>query len=77
MAKKDSPPPKADKADKVPSPLESAAGRAWLAAHLAEAEREEAHGPGGAGWAYNESHRAAITEHAEFLRALHKGLLAS
>lgn len=50
--------------------LSSVDGRAWLAGELEKAEREEKLGPGGAGWTYNESHRAAIVERAEFLRAL-------
>lgn len=51
-------------------PLASASGRAWLEAELAAAEREERLGPGGTGWANNESKRAAIVERAEFLRGL-------
>lgn len=51
-------------------PLASEAGRSWIAAELAKAEREEEHGPGGRGWAYNEGLRASIVERAEFLRAL-------
>jgi hypothetical protein len=54
----------------VPEALASQAGREWLAGELARAEMEEAHGPGGTGWAYNEMQRAAIAERAEFLRAL-------
>lgn len=53
-----------------PAPLKSEAGRAWLAAELAKAEREEQAGPNGQGWQYNEGKRAEIVERAEFLRAL-------
>lgn len=52
------------------NPLASEAGREWLAEELAQAERTEQHGPGGMGWDYNEVLRPAITERAEFLRAL-------
>lgn len=52
------------------NPLDSAAGREWLARELAAAEHEETHGPGGEGWLHNETLREAITERAEFLRAV-------
>lgn len=55
---------------KQTEPLVSEAGRAWLAKELAAAEREEARGPNGQGWAYNEARRAGIVERAEFLRAI-------
>ena len=45
----------------APAPLASASGRAWLAGELAKAEREEARGPGGQGWTYNEALRPEIT----------------
>ena len=51
-------------------PLASPAGRIWLAGELAKAERAVREGPGGTGWKYNESLRAAVTERAAFLRAL-------
>lgn len=61
---------KAEGGDRKADPLASANGRAWLAEELAKAEREEATGPGGRGWAYNEGLRPGIVERAEFLRAL-------
>jgi len=64
----------APKQKQAADPLASAQGRAWLAGELAKAEREEAHGPGGQGWPYNEARRPAIVERAEFLRALVGGL---
>lgn len=50
--------------------LGSPAGQALIRDHLAAAEHELAHGPGGGGWQYNESKRPEIEERAEFLRAL-------
>lgn len=64
--KPEAPAPPAEK----PDPLASQAGRDWLAGELAAAEREEQLGPGGQGWAYNETRRPGIVERAEFLRAL-------
>jgi len=54
----------------TPQPLHSAAGRAWLAAELAAAERAVRTGPGGMGWQFNEALRPAIEERAAFLQAL-------
>ena len=64
------PPTAEQRARRALAAVASPAGRAWLAQELAAAEREEQRGPGGAGWQYNESKRAEITERAEFLRAL-------
>jgi len=52
------------------APLASPAGRLWLAAQLVAAEHAERHGPGGEGWGGNETKRASVKEHADFLRAL-------
>ena len=72
--KKQSSPPKeevgSDGASPSTDPLASEAGCAWLAEELKLAEFEEANGPSGAGWPHNEGLRPAITERAEFLRAL-------
>jgi len=52
------------------NPLASAAGREFIAAQLVAAEREERHGPGGAGWLHNETKRPVIEERVAFFRAL-------
>lgn len=52
------------------TPRVAARAKAMIAEQLTLADRDEKSGPGGSGWAHNESKREEVTEWAAFLRFL-------